>query len=90
MCTLEAMMLAGVPVAEAAVLEPARLERGAGFDDTAERLEDAWQLETKILALTVDEREEILRALDGAPDGLAELRGALARDREWRVSHGLR
>ena len=82
-------MLAGVPVPEAAVLELARLARGASFDGTAERLEDAWHLETKVLALTVGEREEILRALEESPDGFAELRGALVRDREWRQRIGL-
>jgi hypothetical protein len=42
-----------------------------------------------VLALTVDEREEILRAREESPDGLAELRGALVRDREWRQRIGL-
>jgi hypothetical protein len=41
----------------------ARLVRDAGFDETAQRLEDAWQLETKVLALTINEREETLRVL---------------------------
>jgi hypothetical protein len=71
------------------MLELARLVRDAGFDETAERLERAWQVETKVLALTIDEREEILRALDDVPDRLAELRGTLLRDREARIAHGL-
>ena len=57
-CTLGAMMLCGVPVADPALLALARLVRDAGFGDTAERLEDAWRLETKVVALTIDEREE--------------------------------
>jgi hypothetical protein len=67
----------------------ARLLRQAGSIDTAERLERAWDVETKVLALTIDERKEILRALEESPDGLAELRGALVRDREWRMREGL-
>ena len=89
MCTLDGMVLAGVPIADADVLELARLVQDAGLDDTAERLERAWEVETKVLALTVGEREEILRALEGSPDGLAELQGALVRDRESRQRIGL-
>ena len=83
------MVLAGVPVADANVLELARLVRDAGFDETAGRLEDAWKLEVKVLALTIPEREAILRALDDPPAGLAELRGVLVREHEWRLGHGL-
>ena len=46
-------------------------------------------MQTKVLALTIPQRERILRALDDAPDGLAELRGVLLREREWRVREGL-
>jgi hypothetical protein len=83
------MMLAGVPVADVDVLELARLVRKAGFDHTAERLENAWHVECKVLALTIPEREEVLRLLDDPPDGLAELRGVLVREHEWRVREGL-
>jgi hypothetical protein len=34
-------------------------------------------------------REEILRALDDPPDRLAELRGVLLREPEWRVGECL-
>ena len=72
------------------MLELARLLRDAGFDDTAARLEDAYDLETKVLALTIPDREQILRALDDPPsDGLAELRGVLVREHEWRKRVGL-
>jgi hypothetical protein len=72
-------MLAGLPVQDADVLELARLLREVGFEDTAGRLEDAYDREAKVLALTIAEREQILRALDDPPDGLAELRGVLRR-----------
>lgn len=40
-------------------------------------------------ALTIAEREQILRGLEDCPDGLAELRGVLLREHEWRVREGL-
>jgi hypothetical protein len=42
------MMLAGLPVADQDVLELARLIREAGFDETAETLESAWDVECKV------------------------------------------
>lgn len=45
--------------------------------------------ETVIVALSIDDRERILQALDDPPDGLAELRGVLLREHEWRVREGL-
>lgn len=41
------------------------------------------------IALTVEERELILRGLEDCPDGLAELRGVLVREHEWRVRERL-
>ena len=38
--------------------------------------------ETKVLALTIPERETILAALEDAPADLVELRGVLLRDLE--------
>jgi hypothetical protein len=65
--------LAGVPVTDDAVLELARL-----VDDEAlaNRLETAYGRMTKVLALTIAERETIMRALDDVPPGLEEFRGA--------------
>jgi len=86
---LARMMLAGIPVRDADVLELARLLREAGFDATAEWLEAAYDREAKIVALTIAEREQIIRALDDPPDGLAELRGVLLAEHEGRVRQGL-
>jgi hypothetical protein len=36
-----------------------------------------------------DRRERIIRALDDPPAGLAELRGVLMREHEWRRREGL-
>ena len=53
-------------------------------------LEKAIELETVIVALSIEDRERILRGLDDAPtDALAELRGVLLREHEWRVREGL-
>ena len=47
-------------------------------------------METRVLALTVVDRESMLRALDEPPtDALAELRGVLLSEHEWRVREGL-
>ena len=83
------MMLAGLRVRDADVLELARLLREAGFVLTAERLEDAYDLETNVLALEVAEREQLLRVLDDPPKTLGELRGVLLQEHEGRVRDGL-
>ena len=63
------MHLASIPIRDADVLALSRLLRGAGFDDTAEKLENGYDLETKVLALTISDREAIIRALDDPPAG---------------------
>jgi uncharacterized protein (DUF1778 family) len=89
MCTLGSVMLAGIPVDDRLVLELAGRLRDAGFDDTAATLEDAYDTERRVVALTVPDREAIVRVLDDPPDELAELRGVLLRKHEWRVHEGL-
>jgi hypothetical protein len=49
-------------------------------EPTATLLQSALERETVILALTIKDRERILRALDDPPDGLAELRCVLLRE----------
>ncbi len=44
---------------------------------------------TKVLALTIPERETIIRALDDAPPRLEELRAVLLREHVGRVRDGL-
>jgi hypothetical protein len=63
------MHLGGIPLRHELVLELARL-----VDDDAlgSRLETAYGRMTKVLALTIPERESIIRALDDAPPGLEE------------------
>ena len=83
------MMLAGVRVGKADGLELARALSDAGFDDTADVLTVAWEADQGLVALTVTDRERILRVLDEPPGGLAELRAVLLQEHERRGRHGL-
>ena len=83
------IMFAGVRVANEDVLDLARLLHDAGFDDTAEVLVVALEVEQSIVALSIQDREAILRSLDDPPAGLTELRGVLLTEHEWRVREGL-
>lgn len=42
-----------------------------------------------LAGVPVDDREAIVRVLDDPVDGLAELRGVLLREHEWRTREGL-
>jgi hypothetical protein len=83
------IMLAGLEIRDSDVLALARQFRQSGFVETAGRLESAYDRETRLLALTLAERDEILRAIEDVPAGLATLRGQLLRDRERWVRDGL-
>jgi hypothetical protein len=83
------MMLAGIPVPDHLVLDLAGSLRDAGFDSTAATLEDAYDTQRGVVALTIADREAILRTLDDPPVDLAEFRGVLLREHEWRVREGL-
>jgi hypothetical protein len=81
------MHLAGIAVTDDAVLELARL-----VDDPklAERLETAYGRMTRVLALTIAEREAVLDAIGDDPRAsLEELRGVLLREHAWRQREGL-
>ena len=80
------MFLAGIPVRGDLILELARLIDDAAL---AERLEDAYGRDVKILGLDIPEGETIIRALEDPPPGLEELRGVLLREVEWRRREGL-
>jgi hypothetical protein len=88
---IASMQLAGIPIRDEDVFKLAGLLRSGGFEDVAEKLTKALLLETKVLALTVTDRESMLWALDEPPtDALAsELRGVLLHEHEWRVREGL-
>jgi hypothetical protein len=75
-----AMVLAGIPVADRHVLELAGRLRDAGFESTADRLGTAQERQTRLLALTIDEREQILATLVDCPPSLGELRAVLLQE----------
>ena len=84
------MRLAGIELTDSLVLELAALLRGARFTDVAETLERAFVTHQLDVALTIPEREQILRVLDGPPDGpLARLRGVLLEEHVGRIRDGL-
>jgi hypothetical protein len=86
MCTIAMVpMLAGIPVDVELVRE--RAERLV--EPAASTLRDGLERGRATFALTIEEPEQILRGLDDCPDGLAELRGVLVREHEWRVREGL-
>jgi hypothetical protein len=59
--TVTSMMVAGIPVRDHDALDAARLLRDAGFDATAEKLEDAYDAERTVLTLPISDRESIIR-----------------------------
>ena len=83
-------MLAGVAVEERLVLGIVLLLRQRGREQTADRLDDAYDRKTEVLALSLRERDHILTALIDCPDdGLSELRATLLQQRLWRRAEGL-
>jgi hypothetical protein len=81
--------LAGVSVREEKVALLAELLLAAGLEDTGDVLLVALDAEQDLVALSIADREAILRVLDDPPDGLAELRGVLLAEHEGRVRGGL-
>ena len=66
---LDGMHLAGIPVRRSATFSRCRsCPVTPGSTSTAEKLENGYDRETKVLALTITDREVILRALDDPPD----------------------
>ena len=82
------VMLAGALVAADSTAELARIVRAAG-DVVADRLERALKDEVRLLALTIDERAIVLDQLEDPPDALADRRGVLLNEHEWRQRTGL-
>jgi hypothetical protein len=83
------MVLAGIPVPDRHVLDLARRLRDAGYGDTAARLETGYERQTKLLAISIAEREEVLTTLVDCPAPMAELRAVLLQEHQWRSSRGL-
>jgi hypothetical protein len=83
------MFPAGIPVADRHALELATMLRTAGQENTAARLENGYERQTRILALSIAERDEILNVLVDCPEPLCELRATLLQEHEWRVREGI-
>ena len=83
------MVLAGIPVRDQDMFILVGLLHDAGFDDTAEAVVVALEAEQELVALTIQDREAILRALDDPPSALAVLRAVLLNEHEGRVREGL-
>ena len=83
------MWLAGIPLADKAVLRLAASLRQAGLVDTAELLEGACDREARIVALDIGDREAILRFLQHCPEQMLELRATLLQEPGWRKGEGL-
>ena len=58
-------------------------------EPTAAVLERALEVETVVLALSIEDRERILRALEECPDSLGDLRAVLLQEHVWRVREGI-
>ena len=61
----------------------------AGLEDTADVLLLALDAGQELVALSIQDREAMLRVLEDPPQGLAELRGVLLAEHEGRVREGL-
>ena len=85
---MPSLMLAGVPVRHQDVLDLVQRLLEAGFEDTADALAVALDAGQRLVAVTVQDREAILRVLEEPPDELAEFRGVLLREHA-RVRDGL-
>jgi hypothetical protein len=83
------MRLAGIPVRDHDVFNLVGLLHDAGFDDTAEALVVALEAEQELVALTIQDREAILRVLDDPPSTLGVLQAVLLAEHEGRVRDGL-
>lgn len=59
-------------------------------EPTRSFLEKSLALDSEVVALTVEDRERILWALDNVrTDALADLRGVVLQEHEWRMREGL-
>ena len=83
--------LADVPVRRALVPALADLLIHAGSNDLASKLLAASSEHHEELALSIEERDELLAVLvdPPPPDGVEELRDVLFADHEWRCREGL-
>lgn len=77
-------IVAGIRISRDQTLELAAMLSREGFDNTARVLLNAITDGHEFVALTTDDREAILEALDRPPQGLVDLRTALFAELNWR------
>lgn len=83
------MLLAGVELGRQTVLQLASLLRRDEHGHLADTLEGAIATHQEAVALTITEREMILRSLTDAPGPLVELRAVLLREHVGWKRQGL-
>ena len=83
------MKLAGTDLDDHAVLALAQALHQRGFEHTAYGLERAFDAFTAEFPLTIEEREQMLLALDDPSDDLAPFRAVLLQEHVGRVGDGL-
>jgi hypothetical protein len=71
------------------VADVARELRAEGFHDTAAQLEGAYERQTRLLAVAIAERKQILTGLVDCPEPLAELRSVLLLLQRWQDPWGI-
>ena len=74
------MVLGGVHVEDRLILELARIVP----TNLGRKLTTAHGLRSQVIALTADEREAVLDALERPPESLGDLREALLGEVQWR------
>ena len=80
------MYLAGLRIPDEDVRELIKLVD----EPTRSFLEKSLALDSEVVALTIEDRERVLWALDDVrSEALAELRAVLLQEHEWRVREGL-
>ena len=80
------MYLAGLRIPDEDVRELIKLVD----EPTRSFLEKSLALDSEVVALTIEDRERVLWALDDVrSEALAELRAMLLQEHEWRVREGL-
>ena len=80
------MYLAGLRIPDEDVRELIKLVD----EPTRSFLEKSLALDSEVVALTIEDRERVLWALDDVrSEALAELRAVLLQEHEWRAREGL-
>jgi hypothetical protein len=77
-------IVAGIRIAREQMLELAAMLSRDGSDHTARVLLEAVTNGHEFVALTIDDREDILAVLHHPPEDLVELRSALFSELNWR------